>query len=1137
MTKAHLRRPSPRLPLILTVGFVLSLALAQASPARAQSENRARKVDQAALDSQEQAIVSIRAMLRKHRGTEKEPGLLIRLAEAQTQGGEIRFRIAHGHSHKKKSSLDLAQYKSALRGSVATLNELISRFPKSEEIDRAYFMRARANQEIGAKEDAKRDYRKLIASFPDSDGLMSAHMALAEYAIDENSHSVAVRHLKQVEKNKDDAHYPFALYKLSWAHYNLKEIPKGLGYLEKTIDFYERRGANADTALREAALMDVPLFYLEGFEQKLLQYRTSQAVDYFKELEDGPILQKMIGRYAKLLRSHDHESDLAALTQQVTARFPNRPESFELLVIAYEHQFNSRRFVELVATAGSIAATQKGNKTPELRKRSQDLFLGTADSLQKLIAKNKNATDVSKLNEALAGVYGAFTRIVDENDERIPMVRNNIAESLFETRQYDAATKHYLWIAAHAKGKEAKDASLRAIASRYEVLRSKGIVPKELASKSFKDTRTSGVDTQLVEWVGWVDAYSQKNKELPESFAFEANRCLYAQGAIFDAVKRSERLALEHPGSKHAQASATLVIDTYVASADWAGLHAAIERFSAVKDWENSEFSRKLATLSADTQYKKVETSFKSEEYKTALIQAESFMVANSGTARAEDALVLAGQSALALKDYGKAREYLSRLVSDSPRTEAGASALLSRAALHESTYSFAEAAQDYRAYLSLPTSVVKVEGSKRDALRRRTLAFAWIAGPEGDLPAFLASRDICSENLADECDRYRALSMLAARSPGSGRDLDTTTKAFYRARHSSKGSRSVWAALALEGARHLAFRDRNIALRVLESYWENLDGLSRSAILPAISVSVPRALSMSRKGIGDVAPLAPNERYVSYRMEIVKEFETAATRVSKLPFSRIKATALNEVANAYMSLASGLKRLKSRPELAELAPGIEAKGNQLRANAFQVASRYSIEEQDFDAVAKAYFAENPLEEKRLNTLRTSTRPRELDLVTISALDSSGGWDDLPRDCADAASPGSAGLCLKIRWKQALRSSSWPQVAYLLQEEKAKRLLPPQAGPLMTAVSFATMGAQGEGLLELDSSRRSLSSASSREAALYLMGHYLASLSQERTQRMLSEYGGGSSPTASSVATVAQQWLKHGSSSQDNPGG
>src|SRR5690606_25394061 len=127
-----------------------------------------------------------------------------------------------------------------------------------------------------------------------------------------NDHARAITWLKRVEREPESPFYPFALYKLSWAHFNLRQIPQAISYVERHVRYYAERPALAtsDQAFRDNMLLDATVFHLDGFEQKLPGYDVDDALKFFRKLEKGPTLGRMIARYAKLLRSHGHEESL-----------------------------------------------------------------------------------------------------------------------------------------------------------------------------------------------------------------------------------------------------------------------------------------------------------------------------------------------------------------------------------------------------------------------------------------------------------------------------------------------------------------------------------------------------------------------------------------------------------------------------------------------------------------------------------------------------------------------------------------------------------------------------------------------------------------------------------------------------------
>ena len=1099
-------------------GSVLYLLLMQ-QPMLAATKNpeaRARTVDAAALSSQRTSIERLRTSLKKNRGKAGESNILERLAEAEQTAAAIEFRIVHGPASQKNGKADLTGYRRYLRSSIATLTELINRFPNLAQLARAHAMRGKAYEEVGNNSSAEKEYRYLVSRYSRAPETSAALMSLADMAIANRDYGGAIKYLSNMEKREDDPRHPFALHRMAWAYYNLKQPAKALLYLEKTIDMSD--GSNE--SLKELALLDVPLFYLEGREQKLPQYSSEHAPSYFKSLEQGTILGKMIIQYSKLLRAHALGDDLIVFKNVLVESQPDRPETFEVVTIAFEDQLNHRRFEQLVALANEVASFQKRAKNREVLEKAQKLLLDSAEEIQKLIAKNRNADGVEKLNQRLSDVYAAFTRLVDENDPRLAKIHYNLAESLFSTKQFEAATKNYRWLIGHSgtDEKTKNEATQKSIASRYEALRIHGLMPKELKAKSLASSAPAKMDDSVTEWIGWVDSrQKQGTGDENDAFYFEANRVIYANGDISRAVRRFNAFALENHKSQYAQPSAALVLDSYVAGSNWKELQELISAYLGVSEWKGSALHARVSRLNSEVAYKQLEGSYNSGDFASALNQAEQYLRSHTESKNASDALALAGNAALALKDKAKAIKYLSLLISSSPKSEAAAAALLARGTMEESSFEFELAAKDYQDWLNTPDALKKSDDKARTAVRSRVLTLFWISGNQAKLNQALRNPQICTAGLSDACDRFRALSYLL----GSDRGQEMTLRAFYRSRKGPVENRSLWAALALEGSRSMAFRDRNVALHHLSANWNTLDPLFQAYLVPSLSKSIPKTFRLNRKGIWGVAPLLLNESYLAYRMEILREFENVAAKASKLPWARVRAAVLNEVASAYLDVADAMvkraQKMNVQIDNAKLVMPFEEKGQKLRKMAFEMASNAAVEEDQLEPILAAFIESNPSQAKTLKHEQVR-RPLSLDQFALEILDPENSWRNIPKACNDG------GDCVIARFGAAARTGQWPQVAYLIHESREKKLVNEVQLGLMRSVAFSVMGAQAEGLKELTAVSANLSREHRQKSSLYLLMHYFRAFSKNMTMEMLKrlrESGHGKSD----VALAAEKWI------------
>ncbi|OFZ78764.1 MAG: hypothetical protein A2583_09850 [Bdellovibrionales bacterium RIFOXYD1_FULL_53_11] len=1078
--------------------------------APSSTEQHDRSVDRAALASQEQAITTLRGLMGRYRGTPKEAVFLAKLADLERQSASLKFRVAHGETHRSggKKPPDMNAYKKAMRESIRTLDELIRKYPRYGEIAHAYFIRGRAYEEIGDKSLAAKDYLHLVTSHPDSEEVPAAYMSLAGFAIEAGDHDRAVGHLKNVEKKPDSPHYPFALYKLAWACFNLRNVEQAISYAERHVAYYnERRSdrkkaggllASADESFRENMLLDITVFYLEGFEQKPLQYDVPHALKLFRDLESGNPLGRMLARYAKLLRSHGHDAALIEWKNLVLKEEGARPEALDVLVVACEHHLNKRSFADLVAGARDMIAYYGSFPAHVEMPKARKLLLDAAGTLQTIVLKNKGSDGVGAYSRHLAAIYDAFTKIVEDSDPRIPRVHYNLAETLFEIRDFEGAAVHYRWVVEKSGAIKTKDrldpadAGLKAIASRYESLKARGLVPKELKAQKMADKPFKELDAALVEWVSWLDEYKdeygdgKKNDDVADNFYFEANRALYMAGAVKIAVERMTAYAADHPASRFAIPSVGLVLDTGVAGEDWEYVHSTARDFMEVRGLGGAgttggkEFERRLYDTAAGAYYKIIEAHHKAGGFKDVVGKAGKFEKNYVRDARFPDVLSLAGNAAMTLGDSKRAEAFFSRLLLVSPKSELAPAALLARASIREKHHEFRDSAGDYLSWL-------QQYGAKAEKkIRQKALALSWISGSGELLERALSTKQVCISELARDCATHRALrSVLAA---GGGKDAIAAGDMLERSRKSEGAGKAIWAVAALGGAGGLQYHKRMQAVRFLASAWDDVDPLMRLALLPVISEAVPAAFSMTRAELKKISPLKPNARSITHRVEMIREIENTATRAMKLPWGRIRALALGEVASFYIGFSRELKALpapKGLPaeELAayeetvqKLVFPFEEKGQDMRLKAFEMASKAAIDEKALLQIATPYFEDNPSQARALAARKLQQRPAALDVALVARLDPGGGWRSLDRDAENATE------VMRADWVEAVEKRNFGRAAYVMHAARENKLSGDVSLALMRVVALAAAGAQAEALQELKDVAGDLGDSNEKEA-------------------------------------------------------
>ena len=202
-----------------------------------------------------------------------------------------------------------------------------------------------------------------------------------------------------------------------------------------------------------------------------------------------------------------------------------------------------------------------------------------------------------------------------------------------------------------------------------------------------------------------------------------------------------------------------------------------------------------------------------------------------------------------------------------------------------------------------------------------------------------------------------------------------------------------------------------------------------------------------------------------------------------------------------------------------------EEKGQDMRAKAFEIASRFAIEEVSFAAISEPFFAENPSQAKALKgevakrdakaTAACRLPPRRNPLRPSRWVSASSHSSTLRVDgriCQASRSRDHRGvayenpaLYIKGLWARSIQSNRLQQVAFFMQEAQEKALI--QAGIMGTvkAISLSAAGARGEGFAELEEARRDLTPDAQARITKLLVQFYEHSYAREKSKELLKD--------------------------------
>jgi len=1069
-------------------------------------------VDRVAFSYETEAIKKLQSLLIKPKSLEQQAQLLDRMAHLQQQRADIVFRIAHTAAYEARKPIDLGQYRLALRESVETLNKLIDTHTNYRDLPGAYLMRARALRELDDRPAAIRDFLVIESRFPNRPEIRAACLELAELAEESGDFRTAVKYLLLVLKSKEDKeHYAHALYRLAWAHYQLGSIDKSMAYVRVHSNYQTvlmKRAVlrsepySMNLGMREDLLTDSALFYLKGFQMKLPEYTTANALPFFRKLvlgkESDPSFKAMVVRYTSLLRAEGFSEDLVGWKNEVIRSLGRREESLKVVTLVMEDQLNKYRFAALMETVKDITELFGRSGRAYSFRPAEKMLLEAATKLQDIISKDKDASSAKDPTLALEGIYKTYLSIAQADDPGLIRVHFNLGEALSSIERFDEAAIHYQWIFDNALQAETKrlagvnpiDSALKALAIKYDSLKKRHVIPADLQPKALGDLPPAEMDKGFVDWLGLLDNVDRatrgkiRNDKL-EYFRLESNRTIYAVGRIEDALKRLDSFVKTFPDSHASVPSAKLVIDTWIASKKWREAEGSARTYSLLTGWKDDKFGKDLPTMAADFAYKAAEADFNENKHDDVIAQSQDFLSKYPKSQRREDVLSLSSRSALALGKDQAAAGYLSAIIETMPSSKYFDKALLTRGGMAEKRYDVPAALADYRRFLDIPEGRRELTASQLLDLRKKILLLSWVSGSTEALHRAIRDPATCDpekSGMVELCDRY---SILSALTFGGDPIKVPAVKKFLSERRGKRKGRSAAAIdlraglpienqvlWAIHDLAHDKIRGLDEKLRVarfIAAGWGRVDSLAKFTVISPLTESMAITFRSLRSEIRDSSKIKMDPKSIGRRVEKIKKVEAAVGDIIAIPFAKIQAALLNETASLYMDLAAEIGALPQpagintdeevqsfRSTLNKVSAPFEATGASLRGKAYETVSEGGVEGEIFGTLARQYFAERP-------DLAKHFLPTEILLA-----DSSIGPKAFLDVDDDSLWEGTKNENLRSEWLTAVSEKKWARVSYLLAVAKEKALVPPMALSFMMAMSLTSIGSRAEGLIVLE---------------------------------------------------------------------
>lgn len=807
-----------------------------------------RIVDRAALESQKRAISRIETLLARHRGTDREEKLLTKLGELRQQRAQLEFRIG-------LHSRDESSYQKSLREAVSTFDEVLRKFPRSEQVAQVLSWRAKAHADLHQNALAEKDYRTLISAHAEAPEADSARMSIAGYCSDRGDHLGALEVLEPLAAKPESPFHPFALHQMAWASFNRGEIEAAVAYCLRNVRALRTKLArdtalSSDEALLENTLLDVATFEADRVEKAAKTPRAEEILTVFRSLDPGTRLPAMALRFAKLLRAHDQSELLAEWSALSWKELDSIEVRVEIDHLVREHGSIRRDYATLFAPLPEATRRMEQGSLLEGHRR---LFSKAAGEIHQMLAKNPNAAaqQVQPWIEKLGLAYQRFLEITPQSDPRYFQARLNLAEAYRALERRDQAIPLYREIVASGEWKNdaVVKSSLSSIQSMIELLEHQKILPKKIELIASDSPRKQ---PKLSELLSWIELHLAQTNASQSSLSLERAKILYILGRRTEALAALEALALRFSSTEDAATATALLLDSELLTKQVTVIDARIAELSKSRELlKNAEAAKAIDEASLQ-----------------------------------RDVLVLSGSGDPASKVQARDR-LLAR--KDAPQGVRDA-ALIDRAKELDATGNSVEA-------------LASLQSASNPASRAPAMLLLAYATENWRTLSEISSKG---------CDRSNALCVqlpqwLASRNGPKNRDDVAELRRISKA----IGSERLLSAISmLPRQEKLGYRDRNLLIRLVSQGWGELLPLIQWEVLPQVIAEAPRALRRSREQIRTQSPLSATQKteaHLVHRMDVIREFENGVQAALAIPVFEIQVAALHEHAQAMQDFSDDL--------------------------------------------------------------------------------------------------------------------------------------------------------------------------------------------------------------------------------------
>ena len=509
---------------------------------------------------------------------------------------------------------------------------ILKTYSQYRRADEATFYLASALQDTDRRDEAVKEFTKLVRNYPQSTFTPDSYVMIGEYYFDNNNAYKALLAYQKATKYKNSPKYAFALYKLAWCYYNVGEYGKAIDTMKSVVSFSmtaQDAGSKSQLTLQDEALKDLVRFFADAGEM-------DEAYGYFTKLGKTDLIRKMLTRLASTYFEQGKFEQCIQTYRRLIAEDPQSskaPDYQNEIIQAYQKIGRKKdtlnEIKRLLDTYGKNSAWARANSADQDAINEATKYI--EKSLRTVAINNHN--DAKKLGtgrtarEAYDLAEKAYTVYLQEfpSSKYSYDIRYAFGELLYKLKKYDQAYEQYMKVVAtDPKGKHSRfcaESAIFAADKMIAVEKKAGRIPK---------AKTKTERLEMVEWEkNLLAACDQWSKLFPDDkktikILYKSADLLYNKNQFKEASDRFRTVISMNPGSKQAEYSANLILDSFNLVEDWKNLKDVAKAFYDQKGLGRASFKKSVYNIYERASFKLIEVDL--EKDKDQLKAAGSFM-------------------------------------------------------------------------------------------------------------------------------------------------------------------------------------------------------------------------------------------------------------------------------------------------------------------------------------------------------------------------------------------------------------------------------------------------------------------------------------------------------------------------------